>query len=141
MCLGRKEIERMTVIIILFYLSLAVVVALVIKKLLEIRALKLSVIEGIEKEFHGKLYELVHDFWYGFRIKVVARTREISLHVLRVAEHAILGLVIRMADKLKRRHRKLYNMVKGEGEINPTGSVSSFLQGVSGYKKPEAPKE
>lgn len=127
----------MTVIIILFYLSLAVVVALVIKKLLEIRALKLSVIEGIEKEFHGKFYELVHDFWYGFRIKVVARTREVLLHVLRVVEHAVLGLVIRTADKLKRRHRKLYNMVKGEGEIRPTGSASSFLKDISGYRKTE----
>ena len=114
---------------------------MVLKKLLEIRELKLSVIEGIEKEFHGKLYELVHEFWYDFRIKVIARTREITLHALRVIEHAILGFVIRIADKLKRRHRKLYNMVKGEGEIRSTGSVSSFLQGVSGYKKSETPKE
>lgn len=131
----------MIVIIILFYFSLTVVVAMVLKKLLEIRELKLSVIEGIEKDFHGKLYELVHDFWYDFRIKVVARTREFLLHTLRVAEHAVLGFLIRTADRLKRRHRKLYNMVKGEGELHNKGSVSFFLREISDYKKSETPKE
>ena len=132
----------MIVIIILFYCSLAVVVAMVLKKLLEIRELKLSVIDGIEKEFHGKLYELVHDFWYAFRIKVIARSREELVHGIRVVEHAFLGLFIRTSDKLKRRHRKLYNMVKGEGEIRNAGEASTFLKDISGYRKSEeAPKE
>lgn len=131
----------MIVIIILFYCSLAVVVAMVIKKLFEIRELKLSVIEGIEKEFQGKLYELVHDFWYDFRIKILARSRVIAIQTLRIVEHAVIGFIIKVGDRLRKRHRKLYDMVKGKGVIKNKGSVSFFLKEVSEYKNGEVSKE
>jgi len=125
----------MTVIIALFYLSLATIIGMVSWKLMSLRGLKLSLIEGIEKELHGKLYETIHYAWYMFRVKVLARLRKLALALFYTAAHEVFHFTELFGQKLKERHGKWFDMVKGKGVIRKKGSVSFFLQDVTEYKK------
>ncbi len=125
----------MTLIITLFYLSLAVIMGMVAQKLVSLRALKLSLIEGVEKELHGKLYEAIHRVWHLFRVEVLARIRVLALMLFYTIAHEVLHLTLIAGQKLKVRHSKWFDMVKGKGVIRNKGSVSFFLQDVAEYKK------
>lgn len=125
----------MIVIITLFYLSLATIAGMIAWKLVSLRALKLSLIEGIEKELHGKLYEAIHRAWHVFRIEVLARIRVFALALFYTVAHEALHLSFVAGQKLRIRHRKWFDMVEGKGVIRKKGSVSFFLQDVAEYKK------
>lgn len=125
----------MTVIITLFYLSLATIIGMVSWKLVTIRDLKLSLVEGVEKELHGKLYETIHEMWHVFRIKVLARIRTVTLALFYSVAHEVLHFTELIGKKLKERHGKWFDMVKGKGVLRKKGSVSFFLQDVAEYKK------
>ncbi len=127
----------MTIIITLFYLSLLVVVAMIVKKFLEIRTLKLSLVEGIEQEISRKAHHFIQIFWYDWCLVLISRTHAGVVRGWYVLEHAVLGLIIRLSERLKRRHHKLYDMVKGKGVLKNKGSVSTFLKEVSTYKEEE----
>ena len=125
----------MTVIITLFYLSLATIIGMVSWKLVSLRGLKLSLVEGVEKELHGKLYETIHNLWHVFRVKVLARVRAFILAFFYTVAHEALHFSEIAGKKLKERHGKWFDMVKGKGVIRKKGSVSFFLQDVTEYKK------
>ena len=125
----------MLVIITLFYLSLATIAGMIAWKLVSLRALKLSLIEGIEKELHGKLYEAIHRAWHIFRVEVLARIRVFALMFFYTIAHEVLHFTLIAGQKLKVRHSKWFDMVKGKGVIRKKGSVSFFLQDVAEYKK------
>lgn len=125
----------MIVIITLFYLSLMTIIGMVVWKLVSLREYKLSLIEGIEKELHGKLYDTVHDAWHVFRVKYVSRARTLLLSLFFTIAHEVLHLALIAGQKLKVRHSKWYDMVKGKGVLRKKGSVSFFLQDVAEYKK------
>lgn len=125
----------MTVIITLFYLSLATIAGMIAWKLVSLRALKLSLIEGIERELHGKLYEAIHRAWHVFRVEVLARVRVFALALFYTIAHEVLHLSFVAGQKLRIRHRKWFDMVEGKGVIRKKGSVSFFLQDVAEYKK------
>lgn len=127
--------DFMTVIITLFYLSLATVVGMIAWKLVSLRDIKLSLVEGVEKELHGKVYETIHRAWYIFRLQVLARTRALSLMIFYTIAHEVLHFSEIVGKKLKERHGKWFDMVKGKGVIRKKGSVSFFLQNVAEYKK------
>ena len=125
----------MLIIVILFYLSLATIILMVAWKLVSLRELKLSLVEGFEKEFHGKFYEMVHVWWYEFRVTYVARARTLALSLFYTIAHEMLRVVGVWGQKLKQRHSKWFDMVKGKGVVKKKGSVSFFLQDVAEYKK------
>ena len=125
----------MTVIIALFYLSLATIVGMVLWKLVSLRNLKLSLVEGVEKELHGKFYEKIHSMWHVFRVKVLVRVRMLILSIFYIAAHEVLHFTELIGKKLKERHGKWFDMVKGKGVIKKKGSVSFFLKDVAEYKK------
>lgn len=125
----------MTIIITLFYLSLATIVGMVSWKLISLRDLKLSLVEGVEKELHGKLYETMHHGWRAFRVNVLARLRVIALAWFYTGAHEVLRFTEFLGKKLKERHGKWFDMVKGKGVIRKKGSVSFFLRDVAEYKK------
>ncbi|MBI5400727.1 MAG: hypothetical protein HZB12_01245 [Candidatus Yonathbacteria bacterium] len=125
----------MTIIITLFYLSLATIIGMVAWKLVSLRDLKLSLVEGVEKELHGKLYETIHFVWHVFRVQVLARIRTLSLSLFYTAAHEVLHYTELAGQKLKVRHGKWFDMVKGKGVIRKKGSVSFFLKDVAEYKK------
>lgn len=125
----------MIVIITLFYLSLATIISMVAWKLVSLREHKLSLIEGIEKELHGKLYDTIHDVWHVLRVKYFARARVVLLALFFTIAHEVLHLALIVGQKLKVRHGKWYDMVKGKGVLRKKGSVSFFLQDVAEYKK------
>jgi len=125
----------MTVIITLFYLSLITIVGMVSWKLVTLRDLKVSLVEGMEKELHGKLYEAIHYAWHLFRIKVLARVRVIALALFFTAAHEVLRVLGVLGAKLKSRHGKWFDMVEGKGVLRKKGSVSFFLRDVAEYKK------
>ncbi|KKS27507.1 MAG: hypothetical protein UU88_C0005G0012 [Parcubacteria group bacterium GW2011_GWC1_42_11] len=125
----------MTVIIALFYLSLATIVGMVLWKLVSLRNLKLSLVEGVEKELHGKFYEKIHSMWHVFRVKVLVRVRMLMLSIFYIAAHEVLHFTELIGKKLKERHGKWFDMVKGKGVIKKKGSVSFFLKDVAEYKK------
>jgi len=125
----------MTVIIALFYLSLATIIGMVLWKLVSIRNLKLSLVEGVEKELHGKFYEKIHSMWHVFRVKVLVRVRMLILSIFYIAAHEVLHFTELIGKKLKERHGKWFDMVKGKGVIKKKGSVSFFLKDVAEYKK------
>ena len=125
----------MTVIIALFYLSLATIIGMVLWKLVSIRNLKLSLVEGVEKELHGKFYEKIHSMWHVFRVKVLVRVRMLMLSIFYIAAHEVLHFTELIGKKLKERHGKWFDMVKGKGVIKKKGSVSFFLKDVAEYKK------
>lgn len=125
----------MIIIVTLFYLSLITIIGMVAWKLVSLREHKLSLIEGIEKELHGKLYETIHTLWHEFRTTHLARVRAMLLMVFYTIAHEVLHLTLIVGQKLKVRHGKWYDMVKGKGVIRKKGSVSFFLQDVAEYKK------
>ncbi len=124
----------MIIIITLFYASLLTIVVMVSLKLVVLRKLKLSLIDGAGKELHGKLYDIVHELWQVFRVKVLTRVRVYSLAMFFTLAHEILHFAGVMGAKLKERHSKWFDMVKGKGVINKKGSASFFLRGVAEFK-------
>lgn len=125
----------MIVIIKLFYLSLATIVGMVLWKLVSLRNLKLSLVEGVEKELHGKFYEKIHSMWHVFRVKVLVRVHSLALSIFYIVAHEVLHFTEIIGKKLKERHGKWFDMVKGKGVIKKKGSVSFFLKDVAEYKK------
>lgn len=125
----------MIVIITLFYLSLATVIGMVSWKLVSLREHKLSLIEGVEKGIHGKLYDVIHEVWHVFRVQVLVRLRTLSLSLFYTVAHEVLHFTELVGQKLKERHGKWFDMVKGKDVIRKKGSVSFFLQDVAEYKK------
>jgi len=125
----------MIVIITLFYLSLATIIGMVAWKLVILRNLKLSLVEGMEKELHGKLYETINKAWYVFRVNVLARIRKVVLAVFYTIAHEALHFTELLGQKVKARHGKWFDMVKGKGIIRKKGAVSFFLKDVAEYKK------
>lgn len=125
----------MLVIITLFYLSLATIVGMVLWKLVSLRNIKFSLVEGVEKELHGKFYEKIHSMWHVFRVKVLVRVHTLTLSIFYIAAHEVLHFTELLGKKLKERHGKWFDMVKGKGVIKKKGSVSFFLQDVAEYKK------
>lgn len=125
----------MTVIITLFYLSLATIIVMVSWKLVTLRELKLSLIEGSEKEIHGKLFEMIHYVWRIFRVNVLSRIRTFILALFYTVAHEVLRFVGIMGQKLKTRHGKWFDMVEGKGVLRKKGSVSFFLRDMAEYKK------
>lgn len=124
----------MLIIITLFYLSLAVIVSMIAWKLALLRDIKLTLVEGVEKELHGKLYEVIHFGWYAFRIRVLARARAVALATFYSGAHALLHFSEIVGKKIKERHGRWFDMVKGKGVIRKRGSVSFFLKDVGATK-------
>lgn len=125
----------MTVIITLFYLSLATIIGMVVWKLISLREFKLSLIEGIEKDLHGKLYESIDALWHLLQAKYFARAYALVLALFYTIAHEVLRRTLILGQKIKTRHLKLFNMVKGKGVIRKKGSVSFFLRDVAEYKE------
>ncbi len=125
----------MIVIITLFYLSLATIILMVMWKLVSIRELKYSLIEGIEKGFHGKFYDAVHKMWYVFLVPHLRRARVAMLAMFFTIAHEILRRAEILGEKIKVRHKKLFDMVKGKGVIKNKGSTSFFVRDVAEYKE------
>ena len=130
-----SNVHLMIVIITLFYLSLATIIGMVSWKLITLRNLKLSLVEGVEKELHGKLYDTIHNAWYVFRVVVLARIRKFALAIFYTTAHEMLHFTELVGQRLKERHSKWFDMVKGKGVIRKKGSVSFFLRDVAEYKK------
>ncbi len=124
----------MIVIITLFYLSLATVILMVVWKLVSIRELKLSFIDGVEKEFHWKFYKAVHDIWYIFLVPHLVRARTVIIAIFFIIAHEVLRKIGVWGGKLKVRHSKLFDMVKGKGVIKKKGSASFFIRNVADFK-------
>lgn len=125
----------MIIIITLFYTSLLTIIAMVSWKLVALRKLKLSLVEGVENELHGKLYEFIHETWHMFRVTYFARARAFAISTFFTIAHEVLHFIGIVGLKLKERHGKWLDMVKGKGVIKNKGSVSFFLKDVSEYKK------
>lgn len=125
----------MIAIITLFYLSLTVIIGMIVWKLMSIRELKLSLVEGIEKELHGKLYETIHAWWRVVSGKYFMQVRMFVVALFYTIAHKVLHVTLIIGQKLKARHSKWFDMVKGKGAIHKKGSVSFFLRDVAEYKK------
>ena len=125
----------MTIIITLFYLSLVTIIVMVSWKLVSLRKLKLSLVEGVENELHGKLYEFISQAWHAFRVTYFARLRAFALSLFFTVAHEVLHFAGIVGAKLKERHGKWFDMVKGKGVIRKKGNASFFLQNVAEYKK------
>ena len=131
----------MIIIITLFYLSLATIILMVGWKLVVIRGLKVSLVEGVEKELHGKFYKTVHELWYAFFLRKVAYLRALVVVIFFTVAHRLLRTVGVLVEKVKVRNSKIFDMVKGKGVISKEGSVSFFLRDVAKYKKSIMAKE
>ncbi len=125
----------MIIIITLFYASLLTIVVMVSFKLVVLRKLKLSLIEGAEKELHSRFYEMVHEWGHMFRVKVLSRARVLAVSMFFIVAHEALHFTGIVGAKLKERHAKWFDMVKGKGVIGKKGSVSFFLRNVAEYKE------
>ena len=125
----------MFIIITLFYLSLTTIIVMVGWKLISLRTLKLSLIEGVEKELHGKFYEMVHGWWDIFRAKYWVRFRALALALFYFAAHEVLLLALKVGQKIKVRLHVWHDMVKGKGIVKSKGSVSFFLRDIAEHKK------
>ncbi|MDO8604298.1 MAG: hypothetical protein Q7K40_02780 [bacterium] len=125
----------MFIIITLFYLSLATIIAMVSWKLVTIRGVNLSPLEGVEKELHGKLHETIHRGWYVLKAQVLVRVSKLVLSGFYTGAHAVLHFTELVGQKLKARHGKWFDMVKGKGVNSKKGSASFFLKDVAEYKK------
>ena len=125
----------MIIIITLFYFSLATIILMVLWKLVSIRELRISLIEGLEKEFHGKIYEKVHELWHLFFVRQLAYIRAVIVVFLFTIVHETLRIAEVLGERLKVRHRKIFDLVKGKGVISKKGSASFFLSDVAKYKK------
>ena len=125
----------MQIIITLFYLSLATIIAMIVWKLVSLRELKLSLVEGVEKELHSKLYQSIHRAWHLFKVKVLAKIKQFAMVAFFTIAHEVLHFVGILGKKLKARHSKWFDMVEGKGVLRKKGSVSFFLRDVAEYKK------
>lgn len=125
----------MTIIIILFYASLSTIIVMVGWKLVVLRALKLSLIDGVEKDLHGTFYQLIHELLFVFRARIFARVQALTLAVFFTVAHKILHLAGVLGVKLKERHGKWFDMVKGKGIVRKKNSASFFLRNVAEYKE------
>ncbi len=125
----------MIVLIILFYISLLTIIGMVVWKLIVLHELKLSFIEGAENDLHGKFYERVHELWHTFSTTHLRRARAFALMVLYTALHEVFRVTLIIGQKIKVRHSKWHDIVKGKGAIHKKGSVSFFLRDVAEYKK------
>lgn len=125
----------MIVIITLFYVSLAVIVGMIAWKLVVLRNLKLSLVEGVEKELHGKMYDTILSLWHLFRTRILARLQVFATSLFYTVAHEILHFAEILGQKIKARHGKWFDMVKGKGVVRKKGSVSFFLQDMAEYKK------
>ncbi len=125
----------MIAIITLFYLSLMIIVGMIVWKLVSLRELKLSLIEGIENELHGKLYDTMHTLWRTISEKYLVQARAFLVTLFYAIAHEVLRLTLVLGQKMKSRHSKWFDMVKGKGSIHKKGAVSFFLRDVAEYKK------
>lgn len=131
----------MTVIITLFYLSLITVAGMISLKLISLRDVKVSFVEGVEKEIHGRLYETIHTVWHIFRVNILTKIRTFALALFYTVAQEVLRAMGIVGNKLRARHGKWFDMVKGKGVIKKKGSVSFFLRDVAEYKKSLQEKE
>lgn len=125
----------MIIITTLFYSSLVIVTLMIARKLIVIRPLKFSLIEGVEKELHGKFYEKMHEAWDLVYKKYLIRVKSYLVALFYTAVHKILHFLLIIGRKFKVYHDRWYNMVKGKGVIKKKGSVSFFLREISEHKK------
>lgn len=125
----------MSIIITLFYISLATIIFMIVRKLVVLRNLKLSLVEGVEKEIHGKFYETAHHAWHVFKEKVLFKIKTILLAIFFTIAHEVLHYVGVLGAKLKERHAKYFDMVEGKGVLRKKGSVSFFLRDIAEHKK------
>lgn len=125
----------MSVLIILFYGSLFTVIAMIVGKLVSLRKLKLSLLEGVEREFYGKVYSKTMEVRRVLRVRYFLPLRTFARALFFFVAHQVLHAGLILGNKIKVRHNKWYNMVKGKGAIRQKGSVSFFLQNVSDHKK------
>lgn len=125
----------MSIIITFFYLSLAMIVGMLSFKLMSLRKLNLSVIEAVERELYRNLYARVSETTKVLRQRYYVPLRALSRALFFYGAHRVLHAALIVGNKIKARHSKWYNMVKGRGVIRQKGSVSFFLQNVTDYKK------
>lgn len=125
----------MAIIFTLFYGSLAIIITMIGWKIVSLRSLKLSLIEGIEKELHGKFYDIAHAWWDTFRLEYWARVRVFAVALFYTIAHEAIRLALLVGQKFKVRLHKWHDMVKGKGVIKNKGSVSFFLQDIAEHKK------
>lgn len=104
-------------------------------KIVSIREHKVSLIEGVEKEIHSNVHKTMNDWWHLFRTKYLVKARALALTLFYAGAHYILHFVEVLGNRLKERHRKWFDMVKGKGVIHKKGSVSLHLRDISEYKK------
>ena len=125
----------MFIIITLFYLSLVTIVGMVGWKFISLRSLKLSLVEGIEHELHGKFYDIAHMWWDVFLSKYWARARASALAIFYIVAHEVLRATLLIGQRIRRRLSVWLDMVKGKGGIKNKGSASFFLRDVAEYKR------
>lgn len=125
----------MIIIITLFYCSLFVIMVMMGWKLVSLREHKLSLLEGIEKEIHSKAHKTVNEWWHLFRTKYLVKARALALVLFYRVAHDILHFAGILGNRLKERHRKWFDMVKGKGVIHKDGPVSLHLRDISEDKK------
>lgn len=125
----------MIIITTLFYSSLVIVTLMIARKLIVIRPLKFSLIEGVEKELHGKFYDKMHEAWDLVYKKYLIRVKSYLVALFYTTVHKILHFLLIVGRKFKVHHDRWYNMVKGKGVIKKKGSVSFFLREISEHKK------
>ncbi|MEK7460426.1 MAG: hypothetical protein AAB628_02670 [Patescibacteria group bacterium] len=128
----------MTIIITLFYISLAIIVLIIVRKVVVIHPLKFTLIEGVEKELHGKFYEKMHEAWRTVNENYLMRIRSFAITLFYTLVHKVLQLLLIVGKKFKVYHDRWYDMVKGKGVIKKKGSVSFFLREISEHKKQSA---
>lgn len=126
----------MTFIITLFYLSLITIVGMVGWKLVSLRKVKLSLLEGVvEKELHTNVHGSLVNAWHLLRTKYLVQARTFIVALFYTVAQRVLRFVLESTRKLQARNGKWYDMVKGKGVLKNKGSVSFFLRDVAEYKK------
>lgn len=128
----------MIIVITLFYSSLAIITVMIARKIIVIRPLKFSLIEGVEKELHGKFYEKIHEIWDLVNIKYLKPIKSYAVTLFYTAIHRVLHFLLIVGKKFKVYHDRWYDMVKGKGVLKKKGSVSFFLKEISEHKKHSA---
>ncbi len=122
-------------IITLFYTALSVIVGMVIWKLIFLRELKLSLIEGIEKELHHKFYEVIHAWWHIVLAKFILPAGNFIIGIFYISVRWIINRALISSHKLRIRLAKWSDMVKGKGVVHGNSSASVFLNTIAEYKK------
>jgi hypothetical protein len=125
----------MSAVISLFYVSLAICVGMIVLKLVSLRNLKLSLIESIDRELYNKISLKVHEIGNAINVCYYVPFRTLSRALFFFIARQVLHAGLVLGNKIKVRHVKWYNMVKGKGVIKQKGSVSFFLRDVAEHKK------